>query len=151
MRRAAAAGLLLVFLLAGCGVRPSDVIIGGPAPVGTVGGARIYLLVGDEPSVVLRGPRTALPADVLTELADGPTPAERQQGFNTEVPPEIAPAKLGFSGDGTVVSLSADVDALSVLGVVQIVCTVQAVTSAAPVTLVRGEQRRGPLTCPKDL
>jgi hypothetical protein len=148
MTRRAAVAVLLVALLAGCGVRPSGVIHGGPAPAGPVGGTRIYLVSGGEPALVLRGPRLADPAEVLRVLAAGPTEAERAQGFTTEVPSGIAPARLGFEDGTTAVTLSADVRALSVLAVVQIVCTVQAMTSAQPVSLVSGAQRRGPLTCP---
>ncbi|MEV0716035.1 PP2C family serine/threonine-protein phosphatase [Asanoa sp. NPDC050611] len=142
----------LVALLGGCGVRPSGVITGGPAPTAAVGGTRIYLLSDGEPTLVLRGGKPIEPTEVLRMLAAGPTDAERAQGFTTEVPSELAPAKIGFDAGSTLVSVSTDVGALSVLAVVQIVCTVQAMTvatPATPVTLVSDGQRRGPLSCPR--
>ncbi|SNT11716.1 hypothetical protein SAMN05421812_103238 [Asanoa hainanensis] len=143
-----AVGALLALVLAGCGVRPSDVITGGPAPASTVEGVRFYLLSDDQPTVVLRGLKPMKLDDLLSLLADGPTEAERAAGLTSEVPPGIAPVKVGTAGDGVLVSLSTDVRGLSVLAVVQIVCTIQGVAGAAPVTLVNGEQRRGPLSCP---
>ncbi|GIF64338.1 hypothetical protein Ais01nite_23730 [Asanoa ishikariensis] len=143
-----AAGALLALLLAGCGVRPSDVISGGPAPAGTVEGVRFYLLSDGEPTVVLRGLKPMRLDEMLSVLAAGPTPTEQQAGFTSEVPADIAPAKIGVAGDGVLVSLATEVRGLSVLAVVQIVCTVQAVAGDAPVTLVNGEQSRGPLKCP---
>jgi hypothetical protein len=143
-----AAGAVLTMLLAGCGVRPSDVITGGSAPVGTVEGVRLYLLSDGEPTLVLRALKPVFLDDVLNLLAAGPDPTEQQAGFTSEVPAGIAPVKVGARGDSTVVSLSTDVGALSVLAVVQIVCTVQAMASDGSVTLVSGEQSRGPLQCP---
>jgi hypothetical protein len=139
---------LLAVVLAGCGVRPSGVITGGPAPTGAVDGTRIYLISDGEPTLVLRGPKPAGPDAVLRMLAAGPTAQERAQGFTTEVPSELA-AKVSDEAEGTVVVVGTDVNALSVLAVVQIVCTVQASTSNGQVSLVSGDQRRGPLTCPK--
>jgi hypothetical protein len=146
-----AAGALLALLLAGCGVRPSGVITGGPAPAGTVEGVRLYLVADGEPTLVLRGLKPVFLDDVLDLLAAGPDPTEQRAGFTTEVPAGIAPVKVGARGDSTVVSLSTDVRALSVLAVVQIVCTVQAMAHDGSVTLVSGEQSRGPLRCPVSL
>ena len=140
--------VLAGILLAGCGVRPSGVITGGPAPAGTVDGVRFYLIADGEPALVLRGLKPTAPDEVLRLLAAGPSHVEQQEGFSSEVPAAIVPATVGFDGDSTLVSLSTDVRTLSVLAVVQIVCTVQATTDNAPVTLVSGEQRRGPLRCP---
>ncbi|MEV4536169.1 hypothetical protein AB0J82_20470 [Asanoa sp. NPDC049518] len=143
-----AAGALLALLLGGCGVRPSDVITGGPAPAGTVEGTRFYLISDGQPAVVLRGLKPLKLDDVLRELAAGPTPAETKAGFTSEVPAGITPTKVGIAGDGVLVSLSTDVRSLSVLATVQIVCTVQAISGPTPVTLVNASQTRGPLRCP---
>jgi hypothetical protein len=145
----AGVSVLVVALLAGCGVRPSAVITGGPAPTAAVGGVRIYLISDGEPMLVLRGGKPVAPTDVLSMLAAGPTDTERARGLSSEVPGELVPAKVGFEPDGTVVSVGTDVRTLSVLGVVQIVCTVQAMSTTAPVTLISGGQRRGPLSCPR--
>jgi hypothetical protein len=149
-RRPLAIGALLVtLLLAGCGVRPSGVITGGPAPANTISGVRLYLISDSQPTLVARGLKpTQQPADIIDLLAAGPTSAERAAGFTSEVPAGIAPAKVAYEGAGTSIGLSAGVDTLSVLAVNQIVCTVQASVSAGPVTLVSGASRRGPLTCP---
>lgn len=143
-----AAGALLSLLLAGCGVRPSDVITGGAAPAGAVEGVRLYLVSEGEPMVVLRGLKPMKLDDILNLLAAGPDPTEQQAGLTSEVPAGIAPVKVGTRGDSLVVALSTDVRPLSVLAVIQIVCTVQAIAGTAPVTLVSGEQSRGPLQCP---
>jgi len=149
-RRLLAIGVLLgTLLLAGCGVRPSGVITGGPAPATTISGVRLYLISDGQPTLVARGLKPLQqPADIVDLLAAGPTEAERAAGFTSEVPAGIAPAKVSFDGEGTSVGLAADVDTLSVLAVNQIVCTVQASVSNGPVSLVSGANRRGPLTCP---
>ncbi|GAA1842569.1 hypothetical protein [Asanoa iriomotensis] len=148
MKRWIVVPLLLVAFLGGCGVRPSGVITGGPAPTGKVDGARIYLISDGEPALVLRQSKPATPDEVLRLLAAGPSDAERSLGLTTEVPSGLAP-KVALEDGATVVAVGTDVRSLPVLAVVQIVCTVQATTSSAPVSLVSGGQRRGPLTCPR--
>ncbi|MDG4823199.1 hypothetical protein O7635_15185 [Asanoa sp. WMMD1127] len=143
-------GILAALLLAACGVRPTVVINGGPAPAGTVAGLRLYLVADGETAVVTRVAKPADATSALRLLAAGPTPEEAAAGLTTEVPAGLGPAKVGYQGDSTIVTVATDVRALSVLAVMQIVCTVQATTAYAPVTLVNGEQRRGPLTCPAD-
>jgi len=126
-------GLVLVLLLvAGCGVRPSDVVLGGPAP--TVAPVAVVFLVASDGRVtrVLR-PGPAAP-DPLTLLAEGPTAVERDQGYRSEVP---AGAVLSSAGG----SVSVSPDSLSAVAVDQVVCT--AAPDGAPVTL----NGRGPLVC----
>jgi hypothetical protein len=149
-RRLLFIGAILVGLLSACGVRPSGVITGGPAPANTISGIRLYLIADGQPTLVAR-PLKPLQqsADIVNLLAAGPSEAEDAAGFTSEVPPGIAPAKVSFEGSGTSVGLSAEVDTLSVLAVNQIVCTVQASVNDGPVTLVSSASRRGPLTCPK--
>jgi hypothetical protein len=149
-RRLLFIGAVLVTLLSACGVRPSVVITGGPAPANTISGVRLYLIFDGQPTLVARALKPPQqPADIVDLLAAGPTETEAAAGFTSQVPPGIAPAKVAFEGTGTSIGLAAEVDTLSVLAVNQIVCTVQASVSDGPVTLVSGANRRGPLTCPK--
>ncbi|GIF48320.1 hypothetical protein DFJ67_3394 [Asanoa ferruginea] len=148
-RPIAMAALLVTFVLAGCGVRPSEVISGGPAPANTISGVRLYLISDGQPTLVARALKPLQqPADIVDLLAAGPTATERDAGFTSEVPAGIAPAKVSNDGTTTSVGLSTDVATLSVLAVNQIVCTVQASVADGPVTLVSVAHRRGPLTCP---
>ncbi|HWO58899.1 MAG TPA: hypothetical protein VNO31_02495 [Umezawaea sp.] len=132
MRRTLALAALL--LLTACGVRPSDVILGGPAPTAT-SVVPVYWVSDGRVTPVLRpdfGPGLAL-------LATGPTPTEAEQGYTTEVP-----AATVFGTAGSTVTVSVDVTTLSTNAVDQIVCT----AATGDVTLVGGGQTRGPLTCP---
>jgi hypothetical protein len=135
--------LAAVLLVAGCGVRPGGVVLGGPAS--TVASAAWLYLVSDGEVVPVLRPGRAY-TDALTLLAAGPTAAERDRGLTTEVP-----AGIVFDGradaDGTpVVTASVDVTTLSPNAFAQIVCT--ASPDAEPVTIVGGGQSRGPQTCP---
>ncbi|HEX6340349.1 hypothetical protein [Umezawaea sp.] len=132
MKRAAA--LAAVLLVAGCGVRPSGVIVGGPAPTAAAV-ISVYFVSGGRVAPV---PRPGS-ASALAQLAVGPTTAEREQGYATEVP-----AGAVLDAAGSTVTVSVDVTSLSANAVDQIVCT----TAAGSVTLVGGGQSRGPLACP---
>jgi hypothetical protein len=132
-RRLLIAGLIL--LLTGCGVQPSAVILGAPAPRGQVSGTALYLVFNGKLTLVLR-PTSGNPLDLL---AAGPTDQERSQGFTSDVPPDIAPVSVV----DTIVTVSTDVSALSTMAVDQIVCT-----AGASVTLVGQGHSRGPVNCP---
>jgi len=126
----------VLLLLTSCGVRPSEVILGGPAPTATTS-ATVYLLSDGDLTPVVRPNPTS--TDVLTLLAAGPTAAERERGFTTEVP-----AGTTFVASGSTVAVSVDVTALSPRAVDQIACT-----AAIPITLVNGMNTSlGPRTCP---
>lgn len=129
--------LATALLVAGCGVRPGGVIIGGPAP--TASTATVLYLVSD--GRVTRVLRPGEAAGPLALLAAGPTAAERDRGLDTEVPPGL---KFGGSAEG--VTVSVDVTTLSPNAFDQIVCTASPLF--APITLVGGGQSRGPRTCP---
>lgn len=133
MRRAT---LAVVLLVTACGVRPSDVILGGPVPT-AASAAPLFLVSDGRVTPVLR-PNTD---NALNALAAGPTPLEREQGFTTEVP-----ANTVFGPADATVTVSVDVTSLSDTAVDQIICT--ASPTALPVTLVGGGQSRGPRTCP---
>jgi hypothetical protein len=128
---------VLALLLAGCGVQPTDPIRGLPAT-----GAMIYLVQANAPVPVLRPTRNQVDAnEMLALLAGGPTAAEREARFTTEVPTAAAPMMV----DGSTVTLQVDPNSLSLTGAEQIACTASAPDA---VTLVGGGQYRGPITCP---
>jgi hypothetical protein len=133
-RRCAPALLATALLVTACGVRPSGVIRGGPAPT-AASSATVYL-VADGRVAPVRRPDTA---SALALLAAGPTADELGQGFTTELP-----AGTTLTASGTTVTVSVDVTSLSTNAVAQIVCT----AGPAPVTLVGGDRSRGPLACP---
>ncbi|MCS7483334.1 hypothetical protein ACFFQW_37030 [Umezawaea endophytica] len=126
--------LATVLLATGCGVRPSAVILGGPAP--TAAAMISVYFVSDGRVTPVPRPDSA---SGLAQLAVGPTTGEREQGYTTEVP-----AGAVLDAAGSTVTVSVDVTSLSTNAATQIACT----TAAGPVTLVGGGQRRGPLTCP---
>jgi hypothetical protein len=136
VRRAALVAAVL--LVAGCGVRPSGVILGGPAPT-VASAAQLYLVFGGRITPVLRPNPPS--ADALTLLAAGPTTAERNQGYTTEVPVGIA-----LDATGSTVAVSVDVTTLSPNAFDQIVCT--ASPGSTPVVVTGGGQSRGPRSCP---
>ncbi|MGH8921466.1 MAG: hypothetical protein ACRD0H_24530, partial [Actinomycetes bacterium] len=98
----------LVVILAACGVRPSAVINGGPAPSGPVVPERstvvvLYFVLGDRPTAAQRQGVSTSPSDVLALLAAGPDQSERAAGLTTEVPGNAAPASVSLvPGDVTV-------------------------------------------------
>jgi hypothetical protein len=130
--------LVIVLLVAGCGVRPSSVVEGGPAPT-VAAGATLFLVSGGHVTPVLRPKPDS--SDLLALLAAGPTAVERDQGYTSEVPAGVA-----LSAAASEVSVSVDVRSLSALAVDQIVCT--AAPDSTPVTLVGGGASRGPQVCP---
>ncbi|MFI7133587.1 hypothetical protein ACIBQ1_48480 [Nonomuraea sp. NPDC050153] len=156
-RRVLAAGLVSLVAVAGCGVRPSDVITvgdppsGGVAPTATI---TLYLVKNGRLSAVTRlGGRPMFRADTLALLAAEPTAREQARGFTTEVPPEAGPFSVTAAPAGRlVVALSAPAGELSTLAIDQIVCTAAAATapeSPPQVTVVGAGQSVGPRNCPK--
>jgi len=126
--------LATALLATACGVRPSDVILGGPAPTAT-STIPVFWVSDGHVTPVLRPDS----GSGLALLATGPTTAEAEQGYTTEVP-----AGIVFGTAGSTVTVSVDVTSLSTNAVDQIVCT----AATGDVTLVGGGQTRGPLTCP---
>ncbi|MCG5437630.1 hypothetical protein [Micromonospora foliorum] len=154
-----AGGLLLTLLTAGCGVRPSAVIIGRPPISGRAQGTWLYLLAQGELVLVLRpAPTDPSPAAALALLAAGPQENERDQGFTSDVPAGLGPVTVtegtGQSGDLTV-RTDAAAHVLSAHAVDQIICTavaaaaqVSAANTATTVTVVGPDGARGPRACP---
>ncbi|WP_336208739.1 hypothetical protein [Nonomuraea sp. LPB2021202275-12-8] len=154
-RRVLAAGLISLVAVAGCGVRPSDVIPAGDPPSGAVEPITtitLYLVENDRLSAVTRpvgGP--LFQADTLALLAAGPTAREQAHGLTTDVPPEAGPFTVtAMPGRDLVVTLSTPADELSALAVEQIVCTAAAAASERPaqVTVIGAGQSVGPRNCP---
>jgi hypothetical protein len=142
---------LIAVLTTGCGVRPSGVITGWPAPTEHVGGVTLYFLAGSALTPVVRPARGPLwPTQTLTLLQNGPDAEERATNLTSEVPAGLDPVTVTTDASGNVhVVVSADVTTLSTAAVDQIVCTVRdALSTAAPITLISGATTRGPRTCP---
>ncbi|TDD19372.1 GerMN domain-containing protein [Nonomuraea diastatica] len=156
-RRALAAGLVSVVAVAGCGVRPSDVIPVGPPPSGAVAPTTtvtLYLVKNGRLNAVTRPGHDRRPlfkADTIALLAAGPTAREQTRGYTTDVPPEAGPFSVTVKPGGhLVVTLSTPAGELSTLAIEQIVCTAAATTPENPaqVTVLGAGQSVGPRKCP---
>ncbi|MGI5211445.1 hypothetical protein [Plantactinospora sp. CA-290183] len=155
--RSVAALVLCAALVAGCGIRPSGVIPGGPAPRVPAMGTGLYLVSEHQLALVLRptGPPPS-PAGTLAMLLGGPDPTELARGLRTEIPPDAGPAALTVEQSGVTVTLATDVAALPALAVDQIVCTLSAAVPTdgrgpalgPAVTLVGPGGNRRPGSCP---
>jgi len=178
VRRARAAGALvtvvLALALAGCGVRPSAVITGGPGPSGRVvpegpdtpalvtpaatppvrspvrSPGTLYLVRDGGLVAVPRAGGRLSPVDALALLADGPTAAERARGLTSDVPPGAAPFSVAVEPGRLVVTASGPVGELSPVAVGQIVCTAAAATPQRPgrLTVVGAGPDVAPRDCP---
>jgi hypothetical protein len=150
--------VLIAVLTAGCGVRPSGVITGGPAPTIAVLdgrppalGVALYFLADSSLTQVLRPTRQRLsPTQILALLQDGPNGDERAGDLTSEVPTGLGPVTVTTDVSGNVdVVVSVDVTTLSTTAVDQIVCTVRdALSTAAPITVTSGATTREPRICP---
>jgi hypothetical protein len=154
--------VLIAVLNAGCGVRPSGVITGGPAPTGQMGrpgppvqsgpamGAALYFVADSSLTPVLRPtPERLSPTQTLALLQDGPNRDERAANLTSEVPAGLDPVAVTDASGNVDVVVSADVTTLSATAVDQIVCTVRdALSTTAPITLTSDAGTRGPRICP---
>ncbi|TYB93508.1 hypothetical protein FXF53_27980 [Micromonospora sp. WP24] len=151
-RRALLVALSLLALVAGCGVRPSDVITGGPAPMGPARGTGLFFVTKQGLTLVLRpdAPPGSVD-DALAQLLAGPDPVEQSQGYRSAIPVEAGiRTTTTIAPSGTTVWLKSAVGALPETAVDQIVCTARyAAPDGAPatVTLAGLDGSRGPLTC----
>ncbi|MET8231806.1 hypothetical protein ABZS77_14165 [Micromonospora sp. NPDC005298] len=165
-------GLLLTLLVAGCGVRPSEVIEGRPAQSGASQGIRLYLLWRGQVAVVVRTTkldRPPSPEASLTLLLAGPNENERRQGFTSEVPAGLgpvpstpptgtapgSPAAVAGGADGLTVTVTGPVRPLSADAAAQIICTVADAAAQAgraeyfvPVTIAGSDGALPALPCP---
>lgn len=163
-RHLLALAVLIAVLTAGCGVRPSGVITGGPAPSGPAlgrpgspaptqppAGAVLYFVADASLTRVFRHTRQQLsPVRTLTLLQAGPNSDERAAHLTSEVPSGLDPVTVDTSPSGNVdVVVTTDVTTLSGTAVDQIVCTVgAALSTAAAITLTSDGVTRGPQVCP---
>lgn len=147
--------LVVAVLLAaaGCGVRPSGVIQGGPGPTGVLSGVELYLVSRGELTTVLRevpevpavsGGSAVSATESLALLVAGPSPRESELGLTSELPPDVRLLAVSQDVDRVTVTLSVDVAELSTLAADQLVCT----AAAASVTLVGMGHTREARTCP---
>lgn len=157
-RRMLATGLVSFVAVAGCGVRPSDVILAGDPPSGAVAPTTtitLYMVRNGRLNAVTRpgpGGRPLFTEDTLALLAAGPTAREQAHGLTTDVPTEAGPFSVTVKPTGhVVVTLSTSVSELSALAVEQIVCTAAATAPESPVqvTVVGSGQSVGPRNCPE--
>jgi hypothetical protein len=145
---------LIAVLSAGCGVRPSGVITGGPAPTGQAEGAILYFLANSSLIRMRREtPQHLPPTQILTMLQAGPSSDELAANLRSEVPTGLGPLTVTTDAAGNVdVAVTTDVRTLSTPAVDQIVCTVRdALSTNAPITLTSNAATRGPRTCPLTL
>ncbi|GGM35127.1 GerMN domain-containing protein [Dactylosporangium sucinum] len=156
-RGARAATVAALLALAGCGVRPSGVITGGPAPQASGGWVRLYLVRDRTLTPVLRrsDPHTR-PTGTLELLLAGPAGDERADGYTTEVPPDLGLVEVQVGELTATVTVAGDPVALSATAAGQITCTVvDAVTTDSQVrprftvTLTGPARSRGPERCPR--
>ncbi|OLZ49732.1 GerMN domain-containing protein [Amycolatopsis keratiniphila] len=150
MRKIWFSALLLVSMVAGCGVRPSAVITGAPAPAGPANAAVLYFLSGGQPVRVLRPlAEESPPASPVDLLAAGPDESERERHYTTEVPSGTTVLDQTPAPNGVTVTLSIGVAGLSAKAVDQIVCTARDSLGGSTQITLRGEgSERGPLSCP---
>ena len=148
-------GVVAVFALvaagvAGCGVRPSDAIPAGEAPVQHATVRSTLYWVGD--SGLVAYPRMTAerlgPQDAVTLLLGGPTPAESSFGMRTALPMGTYAVTMAASADVVEVHLGVDVSAFSPQAVAQVVCTVAAAKGADVEVAVNGTgERLDPRRC----
>ncbi|GAA1661554.1 hypothetical protein GCM10009733_069050 [Nonomuraea maheshkhaliensis] len=154
-RRVLAASLASLVAVAGCGVRPSDVIPVGAPPSGAVAPARpitLYLVKKGKLSPVTRPGRRLSQADTLALLAAGPTAAEQARGLTTDIPLEAGPFSVTTGPAGrVVVTVSAGAGELSTRAVEQSVCTPATATlqGTADVTVTGTDKDVDPRKCPE--
>lgn len=141
--------LLLLAVLTGCGIRPTDPIPGLEAPRGPVENTSPAVYWVSEGKVIpVNRPQGSLSGfDVVALLAQGPTTAEQNRGLTTEVPVDAAPATVDRVANGLDVSISTDVSLLSQAAVQQIVCTLLGIQGVGTVNLRGGGHSLELLKC----
>lgn len=153
------AALAFVFALvcAGCGVQPSGVIPGDPAPTGPVNGVTLYFVRDGQVTAALRATDTELtPTEAINLLlSGGPDAQEQAVGLRTDLPPGTGPATLTNDATGSTLTIRVDPGALKPTAKQQLVCTVQSAlaeqfaTTAVGLFIVGPDTRIGPMSrCP---
>jgi hypothetical protein len=103
-----------LLLLTACGIQPTGVIAGGPAPDIKVSGTVLYF-VRDGALTPITVPDSERPEEALNTLARG----TGRPGYTSEVPASIAPVRLTPNG----LVLAGGTAGLSTTAIDQIVCT----------------------------
>ncbi|MBM7858126.1 GerMN domain-containing protein [Lentzea nigeriaca] len=132
--------MIVLLLVTGCGIRPTEPIPGLEAPSGPVENTAPALYwVSEGKAVPVSRPLGSLSGyDVVALLAQGPNGAEQSRGLTTEVPFDAAPATVDRVASGLDVSISTDVSLLSRAAVQQIVCTLLGIQAVGTVNLRGG-------------
>lgn len=160
MNRARTTWLIVAIALvcAGCGVRPSGVIPGDPAPIGPVNGATLMFVhdgalvpslrtTSDQPSVV----------EAVELLIGGPDTDEQAVGLTSKVPANAGPVNLTGDTSGLTLDIAIDPNTLPPLAVDQLTCTAvgalvdqgTALRSEPGFFIAGAGNRIGPVTCPE--
>ena len=111
-----------VFLLAGCGIRPSEVTDGGEAPTGVAPGMTLYFVDAHEqlrPQLHPTGHLGTI-SDALALLLSAPVGS----GLHTEIAPtSVTRVYVTPTTDVLQLSVPLTIDDVTPLGIDQIVCT----------------------------
>lgn len=157
MRRLLVLAVLLGLACVGCGVQPSGVIPGDPAPTGPVNGVTLYFVRNGEVVPALRATDTALtPTEAMNLLLTGGVDdQERAVGLSTDLPPGTGPATLTNDATGTTLTIAVDPGPLRPAAKNQLVCTAQSAlaqefaTTSVGLFIVGPDERIGPMSrCP---
>ncbi|NGY59366.1 hypothetical protein G7043_10565 [Lentzea sp. NEAU-D13] len=132
--------VLVLAVLTACGIRPTDPIPGLEAPSGPaeITSPSVYWVSSGKVVAVNRPQASLSGYDVISLLAQGPSAAEQNRGFTTEVPFDAVPATVDRVANGLDVTISSDVSQLSPAAVQQIVCTLLGVQPVGTVNLHGG-------------
>ena len=125
--------MLAVVLLTGCGVAPSEVEEGGPAPTGLARGTTLYFLDEDGeliPSVRRTG-RLGTVLGAVQLLMAGIGANESEAGLHTAIPADGIRAVVVDTGPHIQVALPFDSSEIGRAGVNQVMCTAVGVTRAS--------------------
>ncbi|MGP9017523.1 hypothetical protein ACT1U9_03815 [Streptomyces sp. BR1] len=148
----------LLLLVAGCGIRSTDVVeVGDPAfahvvPTGP-DGTTLYLKGPNGLLAVVRAePRVPdLPGHAVMLLLNGPTEAEKDAGLDTELPHYYGGLAVGRDGESMTIRLERAVQDFSSLAREQLVCTASHAVSPderVTVTVMGTDGKLGPANCP---
>lgn len=130
--------------LAACGVRPSDAIPAGDAPVQQATVRSTLYWVNDLGLVAYpRMTATKLgPQEAVSLLMGGPTPAESSFGMRTALPMGTHAVSVSIAQDVMDVYLGVSVSTLSPQAVDQVVCTAAAAQGGGIEVAVNGDGER---------
>lgn len=129
--------LAAVLLVSACGVKPTGVVAAGPAPTlrnpgnpGRDAEMVLYFVLDGRAAPVTRPIVDGRGAEAaLSTLLDGPTEAERSDGYLTDLPRRAGSIGL-VTGPPATITVSFPLKAVGALGVNQLVCTAFAALAA---------------------